>query len=229
MGNDGGSIAKRRDLARDKRVKKPADRDLKRTARYNLCALTQERLAKPIVACRLGYLLNKSGVIEGLLRKDLPKHLSHISSLRDLKELKLTPNQEGGEWSFMCPVTNQEMNGNHRFVVVWDCGCVLSEQALKLSSNSCIFCGLPYTSLVSLNMSDEEREAERATILAMREKRHAKKEEGSKAEAPRKRRRLVDSEELMKVHAANMSDKTYAALFSKTQYEETFCCRNMPA
>lgn len=230
MGNDGGSIAKRRDLARNKRRKVVLNRDMQKTARYNLCALKQERLRRPVVACRLGYLMNKAGLIERLISKDLPAHLTHINSLKDVKELTLTPNEKNEDWSFMCPVTSQEMNGNHRFFVVWDCGCVLSEQALKLSSKTCLLCGLPYSSTVSLDMQDEEREAARGVLMAARERRSAKITEELKGEAPKKRRKLVDSESLQKVHDANMTDKSYAALFAKPQHsEETFCCRNMPS
>jgi hypothetical protein len=197
MGNDGGSIAKRRDLAKDKRREIRADRDLQRTARHNLCTLTQEQLKRPVVACRLGYLLNKTSLIEALLRRNIPAHLAHISNLKDVKQLSLTSNENVEDWMFMCPITKQEMNGNHRFFVMWDCGCVLSEQAIKLSESSCLLCGQPNTFKVCLNMQDEEREVARAALMSAREKRVSRKgEEENKAEALRKRRKLVDTEAL---------------------------------
>lgn len=78
----------------------------------------------------------------------MPKSLSHITSLRHLVDLRLTPTQRSAqpaaavaagaqgtqprnEAEFCCPVTGTEMNGRSPFVVLQPSGLVVSERALK--------------------------------------------------------------------------------------------------
>lgn len=77
----------------------------------------------------------------------MPKALSHISSLKHVRDLQLTPSgegegargaaatarnfQPGNEADFACPITGLEMNGKYRFVVLRKSGHVISEKALK--------------------------------------------------------------------------------------------------
>lgn len=107
--------------------------------------MSQEPLQKPVVACELGRLYNKDAVIEALLDKSKATDVvSHLRSLKDVKDLKLTENpawkedeavangesdEQKAKW--ICPVVGQEMNGQFRFVFIWTCGCVFSERALK--------------------------------------------------------------------------------------------------
>lgn len=64
--------------------------------------------------------------------------------MQDLKELNLTPNpvfKDGAEKGdgyvdrqsapYICPVIGIEMNGKFKFSFIWECGCVMSERALK--------------------------------------------------------------------------------------------------
>jgi len=72
--------------------------------------------------------------------------MSHIRSLKDVKELNLTENpaffvcatgekgdayidEQKSKW--ICPISGQEMNGTFRFSFIWTCGCVLSDRAIK--------------------------------------------------------------------------------------------------
>lgn len=87
----------------------------------------------------------------------------HIRSLKDVKELNLTLNpvyedkpDVGGTGTFkdwnvtpwICPVVGLEMNGKHRFCVIWDCGCVISEKALlEVKSDVCHKCAKPFEKL----------------------------------------------------------------------------------
>ena len=71
------------------------DRASEGTARFDratVCAATAKQLAPPIVVCELGYLLNKEDVIELMLSKALPPHLSHIKSLKALHDATLHAN-----------------------------------------------------------------------------------------------------------------------------------------
>lgn len=94
--------------------------------------------------CGLGRLYSKENVIEHLLEKDkMPLSASHIKTLKDVRNLNLTPNpiymdcnkSEGlldvRSAPYICKLIGLEMTGNFRFVALWTCGCVFSERALK--------------------------------------------------------------------------------------------------
>lgn len=102
--------------------------------------------------CGLGRLYSKQNVIEQLLEKEgMPESCNHIKSLKDIKNLKLTPNPAYSEEDdknapFICSLIGLEMSGQFRFMALWTCGCVFSERALKqLKSNVCSVCQTPYT------------------------------------------------------------------------------------
>ncbi|NXS12848.1 RTF2 protein, partial [Neodrepanis coruscans] len=104
------------------------------------CALSQEQLRRPIVACELGRLYNKDAVIEFLLDKSPDKapveSASHIRSIKNVTELNLADNPawagdkesiKGDKYDdlqaaqFICPVVGLEMNGRHRLVPLGKC------------------------------------------------------------------------------------------------------------
>lgn len=114
--------------------------------KWKHCTIRQLPLQSPIVACGLGHLYSKEAVLEGLLdRKTLPESAIHIKSLKDVKDLNLTPNPayegmkaekgdcyvDGGKSPYICPIIGLEMNGKYKFCFLWSCGCVMSERALK--------------------------------------------------------------------------------------------------
>lgn len=126
------------------------DRDSERLYKWQHCFLTQEPLGKHIVVCQLGRVYNKEAVIERLLDKTqlMPRSAQHIKSIKDIKELNLTPNPsfsrgnssmgDGGAYTdrqvapWICPITGLEMSGKFKFVVDWSNGKVLSERAHKM-------------------------------------------------------------------------------------------------
>ena len=67
MGGDGGSIPTRYELVRTKQRGEQKDKDFDRLHRWSNCALTQEPLKRPIVACQLGRMYNKQTILEFLL------------------------------------------------------------------------------------------------------------------------------------------------------------------
>lgn len=102
--------------------------------------------------CGLGRLYSKQSVIEHLLEKDsMPESSSHIKTLKDIKDLKLTSNPaynkdaeklEGSvdvrNAPYICKLIGLEMSGKFRFISLWTCGCVYSERAFKeLKSSVC--------------------------------------------------------------------------------------------
>ncbi|KAF3856600.1 hypothetical protein F7725_017323 [Dissostichus mawsoni] len=152
MGCDGGTIPKRHELVKGPKKVEKVDRNAERAAKWKYCALSQEKLRRPIVSCEVGRLYNKDAIIEYLLDKtaDRPNMevVTHIRGIKDIKELNLTDNPEwAGERSntkgdvyedlhcgmFICPVVGLEMNGKHRFCYLQTCGCVFSDRALKRS------------------------------------------------------------------------------------------------
>nr|XP_004663901.1 replication termination factor 2 [Jaculus jaculus] len=164
MGCDGGTIPKRHELVKGPKKVEKVDKDAELVAQWNYCTLSQEILRRPIVACELGRLYNKDAVIEFLLDKSAEKALgkaaSHIKSIKNVTELRLSDNPawEGDRGNtkgdkhddlqrarFICPVVGLEMNGRHRFCFLRCCGCVFSERALKeIKAEVCHTCGTPF-------------------------------------------------------------------------------------
>ena len=87
MGNDGGSIPKRREVVKVKHREERKENFEIAKAKSRLCALGKEPLRGPIVACRLGLLYNKEDVVKRLIEKTMPKAFRHIRKLRDVKDI----------------------------------------------------------------------------------------------------------------------------------------------
>ncbi|EME32824.1 uncharacterized protein Gasu_01830 [Galdieria sulphuraria] len=197
MGGDGGSLNNtrlelvqvRKDiLGKRKKSSNGAPGDTKE-ANYRTCAISREPLRPPVVACKLGYLFNKEALIYFLLeRKAKTKQeelynstdaFQHIKSLKDVVDCSrsLRGDEESG-FRLMCPVTLEEASSKRRFYVLWKCGCIVSENALRGTgfmkgesnhSQSCPVCyssGLTQTDLVLLNPTAEEREKRRKKIIS---------------------------------------------------------------
>ncbi|MEQ2280606.1 Replication termination factor 2 [Ameca splendens] len=150
MGCDGGTIPKRHELVKGPKKVEKVDKNAELAAKWKYCALSQEKLRLPIVACELGRLYNKDAIIEYLLDKSAERPnaeaVTHIRGIKDIKELNLTDNPQwegerrnakGDRYEdihcsmFICPVVGLEMNGKHRFCYLQTCGCVFSDRALK--------------------------------------------------------------------------------------------------
>ncbi|XP_044077768.1 replication termination factor 2 isoform X2 [Siniperca chuatsi] len=150
MGCDGGTIPKRHELVKAPKKVEKVDKNAELAAKWKYCALSQEKLRRPIVSCELGRLYNKDTIIEYLLDKSAERPnaeaVAHIRGIKDIKELNLTDNPEwegerrnskGDRYEdihcgmFICPVVGLEMNGKHRFCYLKSCGCVFSDRAMK--------------------------------------------------------------------------------------------------
>ncbi|XP_050084653.1 replication termination factor 2 [Anopheles aquasalis] len=166
MGCDGGTIPRRDELVKLKKKPEQKDKESERQYRWKHCALTQLSLQTPIVMCALGRLYSKQSVIEALLdREKMPESCRHIKTLKDIKNLNLTPNPaydetRGGQSSpFICALSGLEMSGLFRFIALWTCGCVFSERALKaIKDKSCPVCQVAFIDddIIILNGSEEE-------------------------------------------------------------------------
>ncbi|KAM9249521.1 replication termination factor 2 isoform 1-T3 [Dugong dugon] len=203
MGCDGGTIPKRHELVKGPKKVEKVDKDAELVAQWNYCTLSQEILRRPIVACELGRLYNKDAVIEFLLDKSSEKALgkaaSHIKSIKNVTELKLSDNPawEGDKGNtkgdkhddlqrarFICPVVGLEMNGRHRFCFLRCCGCVFSERALKeIKAEVCHTCGAAFQEddVIVLNGTKEDVEL----LKTRMEDRRLRARLGKKAKKPK--------------------------------------------
>lgn len=203
MGCDGGTIPKRHELVKGPKKVEKVDKNAELAAKWKYCALSQEKLKRPIVACELGRLYNKDAVIEYLLDKSAERPnaeaVAHIRGTKDIKELNLTDNPEwegerrnakGDRYEdvhcgmFICPVVGLEMNGKHRFCYLRTCGCVFSDRALKeVKTEICHKCGDPFKAedIVVLNGTKEEVEKLKEKMVERRAKAKTKKSKKSKA------------------------------------------------
>ncbi|XP_038161567.1 replication termination factor 2 [Cyprinodon tularosa] len=203
MGCDGGTIPKRHELVKGPKKVEKVDKNAELAAKWKYCALSQEKLRRPIVACELGRLYNKDAIIEYLLDKSAERPnaeaVTHIRGIKDIKELNLTDNPEwegerrnakGDRYEdiycgmFICPVVGLEMNGKHRFCFLQTCGCVFSDRALKeVKTEICHKCGDPFKDedIVVLNGTKEEVQKLREKMEERRAKAKPKKSKKSKA------------------------------------------------
>lgn len=88
------------------------------------------------------------------------------------------------ETPFMCPVTSIGMNGTNIFTVNWNCGCVVSEKAIKeAKSEVCHGCGGPFKTeeLIQLYPGDDLFKIYQQRIVDERNLKKNKKSEANKA------------------------------------------------
>ncbi|KAJ5902318.1 hypothetical protein N7495_002846 [Penicillium taxi] len=162
MGNDGGSIPKRRELVREA-ARAPNTSQMKETLReaqeyaWTTCPLSHKVLARPIVSDAVGNLYNKDSILEFLIPGDDKEGISsksdceeitsgRIKSLRDVVELHFEVDTDGKEHpsdlinahrhirreGWVCPITSKPLGPNMRSVYLVPCGHVFAEEALRL-------------------------------------------------------------------------------------------------
>jgi len=112
-----------------------------------------------VVACRLGNLYKKEHLISRLLAKSLPDSAKHIKSLRDVRDCNVQINEHTKR--IVCPITCVDLDGGVQGRLIWSCGCVLSERAMKnirTEGSSCLSCGKAYVpaDVVPLIPTEEE-------------------------------------------------------------------------
>lgn len=180
--------------------KKPEqkDKEAELAFKWRHCTIKQLPLQPPIVGCSFGHLYSKESVLEGLLDKStLPESAQHIKSLKDVKNLNLTPNpafdankaekgdcySDGGKSPYICPVIGLEMNGKYKFCFLWSCGCVMSERALKeVKTTICHQCQKPFkeTDIVIINAeADDLKLMEERLLVRKTLQKKSKKEKHS--------------------------------------------------
>lgn len=243
MGNDGGSIPKREELVKVRKRKQLAEKEEQNRSKWKLCALSKQVLVPPIVACKLGYLYNKTAVLECLLDNTLPPEFSHIrKAKRDLINLNLSSIEE---CKFVCPVTGLTMGGNYKFVALVKCGCVIAERAFKEipDQNTCLNCSTSFDKekdILPLNGTQEEINERREVLKVNSKSATGKKRKSSKKKDKRPKKvqkvtssalgPLIASSDIKAHMPKDANPEIYKSLFTSSvkdlEQGETFCCRH---
>lgn len=201
---------------------KPSEEMSKRARaliRLRCCAISNEALTEPVVACELGNLFNKEAVIRSLLERTLNQAFEHIRGMKDLIECKFTVDpdhkdlqllegasetkgadldeEEVGGCRYICPVTRVEMNAKYPFVVIRPTGWVLSDKAVReIGIEQLQEEYGPFTAedVIRLAPEEEEEGVLRERMLARRaaakkEKKRKRAEAGEGGEAPRREKK----------------------------------------
>ncbi|KAJ3499378.1 hypothetical protein NLG97_g365 [Lecanicillium saksenae] len=151
MGNDGGSIPKRRELVKNA-ARTPTVSELKATILESLghawshCALSDAPLEmETAVSDAAGRLYNYEAVLKHLMPSeeatDATTASATIRSLRDIVKLKFL--NRGGKW--ICPVSLKELGPATRSVYIVPCGHAFAEVAItEIKEDLCPECSEPF-------------------------------------------------------------------------------------
>jgi len=145
MGGDGGTAPSGRFIVKTKERKLTAadiTQGLSKLERWQTCAMSGQKLKPPLACCGIGNLYNKEHVVERLLiEEELPPPFHHIQRLKDLINVNVQF-KNGKDGMIICPFSQDEADGNTRFVCVRKCGCVFSRKAMdSIDSKVCLVCG----------------------------------------------------------------------------------------
>ncbi|EMC92973.1 hypothetical protein BAUCODRAFT_76874 [Baudoinia panamericana UAMH 10762] len=161
MGNDGGSIPKRRELVKEA-ARNPTATELRESQHeqqeycWTTDPISQKPLAQPIVSDSAGKLYNKDTILEYLVegaRKDEAENATQgsIKSLKDVVEVKFTVNADAttkiAREAWVCPVTGDKLGPGSKAVYLVPCGHAFSATAIKeVSGERCLTCETEYAS-----------------------------------------------------------------------------------
>ncbi len=152
MGNDGGSIPKRRELVKDA-ARVPTVSELKATALESLqhawthCALSDAPLdMDAAVSDASGRLFNYEAILQALMPTDETPELSAaalgVRSLRDVVKIKFS--KAGDKWT--CPISMKEMGPATKCVYLVPCGHAYADIAIKeIKEDACPECNQAFT------------------------------------------------------------------------------------
>ncbi|KAL1609871.1 Replication termination factor 2 [Paraconiothyrium brasiliense] len=163
MGNDGGSIPKRRELVKEA-AKAPTAAQIKEARAesqehaWNHCPLSSKPLAAPVVSDCLGTLYNKDSILEFLLAEEGTAEKiegekvlgGRVKGLKDVVEVKFEVDGEeekGAERKekWVCPVTKERMGPQVKAVYVVPCGHAFAGSVVReVQERICVQCNEAY-------------------------------------------------------------------------------------
>ncbi|MCJ1386090.1 hypothetical protein MMC17_009215 [Xylographa soralifera] len=172
MGNDGGSIPKRRELVKEA-ARLPTSAEIKESQQeqqeyhWTTCPLSHEPLKQPVVSDSAGILYNKDAILEFLLPQDneVPGRSKaddeevlggRVRSLKDVVEVKFEVEQDGADrddgkasprkLKWICPITNKLLSPGVRAVYLVPCGHAFLESTVReIHGEACLQCNEAYT------------------------------------------------------------------------------------
>jgi hypothetical protein len=183
MGNDGGSIPKRRELVKNA-ARAPTVSELKATALESLahawshCALSGTPIGlDDVVSDWRGRLYNYEAVLKGLMPSDEDKSADDVTaaslgirSLRDVAKLKFS--KSGDTW--VCGISMKELGPATKSVYLVPCGHVFAEVAMKeIQEETCPECTEEFTRddiITILPTTEKETSHLQTRIESLREK-----------------------------------------------------------
>lgn len=215
MGNDGGSIPKRRELVKEA-ARAQTVSELKATALESLShAWTQDPLSSEpldmenVASDWRGRLYNYESILKGLVPSvdgadeeqanghDMTFASTGIRSLRDIVRLRFKRYKPAGSkekeiWA--CPVSLKELGPATRAVYVVPCGHVFAEVAIKEitdQEHNCPVCSEPFEAqdvvpILPTEEADLEKVTKRLEDLRARGLTHSKKKDKSEKKKKRK-------------------------------------------
>ncbi|KAM0351793.1 hypothetical protein ACHAPU_002305 [Fusarium lateritium] len=218
MGNDGGSIPKRRELVKNA-ARAPTTSELKATALESLahawahCALSGDPLdIDTLVSDWRGRLYNYEAMLKGLMPSDDPVDITPaslgIKSLRDVTKLKVSKNGD----KLVCPISMKELGPAVKTVYLVPCGHVFADVAMKeIQEKACPECGVEFTqenviTVLAASKEDVERLEKRIENLKSQGSTHTLKKD--KAEKKKKRKGDDVKEEEKAANATKETKKT---------------------
>lgn len=161
MGNDGGSIPKRRELVKEA-ARNPTTAELKESRQeqqeyhWTTDPISQKPLAQPVVSDSNGKLYNKETIleylIEGACKEDADASTGGaITGLKDIVEVKFeldsNATAKNGRDIWKCPVTDERLGPGSKAVYLVPCGHAFSGTAIKeVSGEKCVTCDTEYAS-----------------------------------------------------------------------------------
>ncbi|KAF4446896.1 hypothetical protein F53441_9527 [Fusarium austroafricanum] len=198
MGNDGGSIPKRRELVKNA-ARAPTTSELKATTLEALahawehCALSGDPLdVDTLVSDWRGRLYNYEAILKGLMPSDEPVDITPaslgIKSLRDVAKLKVSKN--GDKW--VCPISMKELGPAVKSVYLVPCGHVFADVAMKeIQEKTCPECSAGFSedniiTVVANSNKDIERLEKRIENLKGQGLTHTLKKDKSEKKKKRK-------------------------------------------
>ncbi|ATY64597.1 DUF602 domain-containing [Cordyceps militaris] len=198
MGNDGGSIPKRRELVKNA-ARTPTVSELKATILESLshawshCALSDAPLdMDTAVSDASGRLYNYEAILKHLMPdQDVADPVAApttIRSLRDIVRLKFL--NRGDKW--ICPVSSKELGPATRSVYIVPCGHAFAEVAItEIKEDLCPECSEPFeranvVAILPTTEKDLARLVERMEDLKSRGLCHSLKKEKSEKKKKRK-------------------------------------------
>ncbi|KAF2398340.1 DUF602-domain-containing protein [Trichodelitschia bisporula] len=166
MGNDGGSIPKRRELVKEA-ARNPTTAELKESQQtqqeyfWTTDPLNNAPLRAPIVSDCTGRLFNKDSIIETLLPSDDAEGEARkveaekvlrgtVKSLKDVVEVLFEVDGEAekerdGAPVWVCPVTGKRLGPGSKAVYLVPCGHAFDSAAIKeVAGEKCLQCNEPY-------------------------------------------------------------------------------------